>query len=164
VDGDARYDEGVLVGYRWYDEHGQQPLFPFGHGLSYGEYGYGQPGIEQDEETRAVAVSLEVTDVGRRSGAEAVQLYLAAPAAARQPPRRLKGFAKVQLDPGATTEVCLRLDRHDLAAFDEATWVVHPGNLRGPGRPVVPRPPGNRPVRGERGPPDLTPWAGSASR
>ena len=129
VDGDARYDEGVLVGYRWYDEHGQQPLFPFGHGLSYGEYGYGQPRIEQEEETGAVAVSLEVTNVGRRAGAEVVQLYLAAPAAARQPPRRLMGFAKVQLDPGDTTEVCLRLDRDDLAAFDEATgtWVVHQG-------------------------------------
>jgi beta-glucosidase len=74
VDGDARYDEGVLVGYRWYDEHGQQPLFPFGHGLSYGEYGYGQPRIEQEEETGAVAVSLEVTNVGRRAGAEVVQL------------------------------------------------------------------------------------------
>ena len=128
VDGDARYDEGVLVGYRWYDQHGQQPLFCFGHGLSYGEYQYGQPRVEQ-EETGAVAVSLEVTNVGRRAGAEVVQLYLAAPAAARQPPRRLKGFAKVQLAPGATTEVCLRLDRDDLAAFDEATgtWVVHQG-------------------------------------
>ena len=70
-----------------------------------------------------------MTNVSRRAGAEVVQLYLAAPAAARQPPRRLMGFAKVQLDPGATTEVCLRLARDDLAAFDEApgTWVVHQG-------------------------------------
>jgi beta-glucosidase len=129
VEGDARYDEGVMIGYRWFDEQDQQPLFPFGHGLSYGEYEYGQPRVTLDEATGAVTVSVQVTNVGGRAGAEVVQLYVAAPAAARQPPRQLKGFAKVQLEPGATSEVELRLDRDDLAAFDEATgeWVVHPG-------------------------------------
>jgi beta-glucosidase len=129
VDGDARYDEGVLVGYRWYDQRGQEPLFCFGHGLSYGEYEYGQPRVARDEATGAVTASLEVTNVGDRPGAEVVQLYLAAPAAAQQPPRQLKGFAKLHLDPGATSQVSLRLDRDDLAAFDEASaaWVVHPG-------------------------------------
>jgi beta-glucosidase len=129
VDGDARYDEGVLVGYRWYDQHGQEPLFCFGHGLSYGEYAYGQPRVALDEATGAVTLSLEVTNVGARPGAEVVQLYLAAPAAAQQPPRQLKGFAKLHLDPGVTSQVSLRLDRDDLAAFDEASaaWVVHPG-------------------------------------
>ena len=53
----------------------------------------------------------------------------AAPAAARQPPQQLKGFAKVRLDPGATSQVSLRLDRDDLAAFDQATgaWILHEG-------------------------------------
>jgi beta-glucosidase len=129
LDGDARYDEGVLVGYRWFDQHGQEPLFRFGHGLSYGEYAYSQPRVAPDEATAAVTVSLEVTNVGGRPGAEVVQLYVAAPAAARQPPRQLKGFAKVHLEPGATTEVALRLGQDELAAFDEASggWVVHPG-------------------------------------
>jgi beta-glucosidase len=129
VEGDARYDEGVMVGYRWFDEQDQQPLFPFGHGLSYGEYEYGQPRVALDGATGAVTVSVQVTNVGGRAGAEVVQLYVAAPAAARQPPRQLKGFAKVRLEPGATSEVELRLNRDDLAAFDEATgeWVVHPG-------------------------------------
>jgi beta-glucosidase len=129
VDGDACYDEGVLVGYRWFDQHGQEPLFPFGHGLSYGEYAYGQPRVTLDEATGAVTVSLQVTNVGARPGAEVVQLYLAAPAAAQQPPRQLKGFAKLHLDPGATGEMSLRLERDDLATFDEASgeWVVHPG-------------------------------------
>ena len=129
VEGDTRYGEGVMVGYRWFDEQDQQPLFPFGHGLSYGEYEYGQPRVALDEATGAVTVSVQVTNVGGRAGAEVVQLYVAAPAAARQPPRQLKGFAKVQLEPGATSEVELRLDRDDLAAFDEAAgeWVVHPG-------------------------------------
>ena len=132
VGGDARYDEGVLVGYRWYDRHGQQPLFPFGHGLSYGEYEYGQPRIEQDEATGAVTVSLQVTNVGARAGAEVVQVYLAAPPAARQPARQLKGFAKVHLGPGATGAVALRLDRDELAAFDEGSgeWIVHQGRYQ----------------------------------
>ena len=129
TDGDARYDEGVLVGYRWYDRHSQEPLFPFGHGLSYGDYTYGRPSVEVDEATGVVTVSLEVTNVGVRAGSEIVQLYVAAPAAAEQPPRQLKGFARLQLAPGVTEEVTLELDPHDLAAFDDASgeWVVHPG-------------------------------------
>jgi beta-glucosidase len=129
VHGDARYDEGIFVGYRWYDQHGQQPLFPFGHGLSYGEYEYGQPRVAYEEATGVVTVSLQVTNLGVRAGAEVVQLYAAAPAAAGQPPKQLKGFAKIHLDPGATTEISLRMDRDDLAAFDEASgrWIVHKG-------------------------------------
>ncbi|HEY6708083.1 MAG TPA: glycoside hydrolase family 3 C-terminal domain-containing protein [Actinomycetota bacterium] len=129
TDGDARYDEGVFVGYRWYDAHGQEPLFCFGHGLSYGEYEYRQPRLRHDEATGVVTVSLEVTNVGGRAGSEVVQLYVAAPAAAEQPPKQLKGFAKLQLAPGVTEEVTLELDRDELAAFDEASgqWVVHPG-------------------------------------
>jgi len=127
--GDARYDEGVLVGYRWYDAHGQEPLFCFGHGLSYGEYAYGQPRLDHDRASGAVTVTVPVTNTGPRPGSEVVQLYLAAPAAAGQPPRQLKGFAKVRLDPGASEAVTLGLDPGDLAAYDEAsgTWVVHPG-------------------------------------
>ena len=81
--------------------------------------------VALDEATGSVTVSVQVTNVGGRAGAEVVQVYVAAPAAARQ----LKGFAKVQLEPGATIEAELRVDRDDLAAFDEATgeWVVHPG-------------------------------------
>ena len=128
-DGDARYDEDVLVGYRWYDAHGEQPLFCFGHGLSYGEYDYGQPHLRHDEATGAVTVSVQVTNIGGRVGSEVVQLYVAAPAEAEQPPRQLKGFAKVHLAPGATQEVSLELDPDELAAFDEASgeWIVHPG-------------------------------------
>jgi beta-glucosidase len=127
--GDARYDEGVLVGYRWYDAHGQQPLFCFGHGLSYGTYDYGEPRVDHDQATGAVTVTVQVTNTGACPGSEVVQLYVAAPPAAAQPPRQLKGFAKVRLDPGATADVTLRMDPGDLAAYDEAmgTWVVHPG-------------------------------------
>jgi beta-glucosidase len=97
--------------------------------MSYGEYEYGQPRIAYEEAAGVVTVSLEVTNVGARAGVEVVQLYLAAPASARQPPKRLKGFAKVHLGPRATMEVSLELVRDDLAAFDEASgeWVVHQG-------------------------------------
>jgi beta-glucosidase len=91
VDGDARYDEGVLVGYRWYDQHGQQPRFPFGHGLSYGEYEYGRPRLEQDETTDAVTVSVQVTNVGGRTGTEVIQLYVAARPRPSSPPGSYAG-------------------------------------------------------------------------
>ena len=82
-----------------------------------------------DQASGAVTVTVEVTNTGDRPGAEVVQLYVVFPAAAGQPPRQLKSFAKVRLDPGATEAVTLRLDPGDLAAHDEAsgTWVVHPG-------------------------------------
>jgi beta-glucosidase len=88
-----------------------------------------QPRLQHDEATGAVTVSLQVTNVGGHAGAEVVQLYVAALAAAQQPPKQLKAFAKVRLDPGASTEVSLRLDRDELAAFDKASgeWVVHQG-------------------------------------
>ena len=129
TDGDARYDEGVLVGYRWFDAHGQEPLFCFGHGLSYGEYAYGEPHLDHDQASGAVTVTVQVTNTGGRAGSEVVQLYVAAPPAAGQPPRQLNGFAKVHLDPGATETVTLRLEPGDLAAYDEpsGTWVTHPG-------------------------------------
>ena len=82
TDGDARYDEGVLVGYRWFDAHAQEPLFCFGHGLSYGEYAYGEPSLQRDDATGAVTVTVPVTNTGGRAGSEVVQLYVAAPPAA----------------------------------------------------------------------------------
>jgi Fibronectin type III-like domain len=94
-----------------------------------GVEGCGQPRVDQDQASGAVTVTVPVTNTGGRAGSEVVQLYLAAPPAAGQPPRQLKGFAKVRLDPGATETVTLRLGPGDLAAYDEAsgTWVTHPG-------------------------------------
>jgi beta-glucosidase len=92
VDGVVRYDEGPLVGYRFYDAHGQDPLFPFGHGLSYGRYAYDNLRVSTDP----ARVSVEVTNVGDRPGTEVVQVYVA---------RGLKGFRKVRLAPGETASV-----------------------------------------------------------
>jgi beta-glucosidase len=117
----AAPDQGPITGpERWPGTDGD---------ARYGEYAYGQPRLRHDEATGVVTVSVQVTNVGGRAGAEVVQLYVVAPAEAEQPPRQLKGFAKVHLAPGATEEVSLELDRDELAAFDEASgeWVVHPG-------------------------------------
>ncbi|HEY3262793.1 MAG TPA: glycoside hydrolase family 3 C-terminal domain-containing protein [Pseudonocardiaceae bacterium] len=129
VGGDARYDEGIYVGYRWYDEHGQQPLFPFGYGLSYGDFRYGQPRLYLDDSTATATISVEVTNVGDRPASDVAQLYVTAPDAAGEPPRQLRGFAKLRLAAGATTTVTFPLTIDDLAAFHEVSgrWTVHEG-------------------------------------
>ena len=115
--GQVRYGEGVLVGYRWYDARALPTSFPFGHGLSYTTFSLGEPrlpitgvGAGELEAGDTVAVSVDVTNTGTRRGAEVVQCYVAPrdPAVTR-PPKELKAFAKVWLDPGATTTVSLEL-------------------------------------------------------
>jgi beta-glucosidase len=130
VDDEAQYDEGIYVGYRWYDQHGQQPLFPFGHGLSYGEFEYGQPQAGWDESNGSVTVSIELANVGDRHACEVAQLYVGAPPAAAEPPRRLRGYAKVRLDSRASTRVTFNVTLDDMAAFDEASgrWILHDGS------------------------------------
>ena len=99
----ANFDEGVLVGYRWYDAKGQEPLFPFGFGLSYTTFKYSDLQVSKagDETT----VKVKVTNSGKVAGAEIVQLYIGCPAAAEEPPKQLRGFDKVQLKPGESKTV-----------------------------------------------------------
>jgi beta-glucosidase len=150
VDGDARYDEGLLVGYRWFDEHGQEPLFCFGHGLSYGDYRYGEPRVEEDEVSGAVTVSVQVTNVGGRAGVEVVQLFVGAPPAARQPPRQLKGVHQGPPRPGRQPRGRPAGGPRRPGRLRRGVGGVGrpPGRLRAPGRPVVPGHPGPGRVRG----------------
>jgi beta-glucosidase len=127
-DGTAvHYDEELLVGYRWYDATGQQPLFPFGHGLSYTSFRY--DGLEVKRNGEELAVTVRVTNTGKRAGAEVVQLYVESPAAAKAPPRQLKGFEKVSLAPGESTTVTLTLEDEALASWDTQArrWSRHAG-------------------------------------
>jgi beta-glucosidase len=124
VNGDQRYDEGLLVGYRCYDRVGQRPLFPFGYGLSYASFRLS--GLDVDVGRRAVDVALRVKNTSRRAGSEVVQLYVATPAAAGEPPKQLKGYRKVALQPGESRRVRLRVRRDDLAVFDGG-WIVPRG-------------------------------------
>ncbi len=152
-----RYGEGILVGYRWYESRHIGVEFPFGHGLSYSTFEIGEPRLSQDTFApgETIRVEVPVTNVGSRSGAEVVQLYVA-PGRARtfRPEKELKAFAKVVLDAGASTTVELELDGRAFARWaapdpaldpllarlgaqvpwttapegaDEHGWVVDPG-------------------------------------
>jgi beta-glucosidase len=125
------YEEGVFVGYRGFEHEGIAPLFPFGHGLSYTTFEYG--GLEIEPRTTRdgnVSVSLDVTNTGDRAGAEVVQVYVAdAHSAVPRPPKELKGFARVRLEPGETRRVTIELDRRSFAYYDTGRkrWAVAPG-------------------------------------
>ncbi|MFL5696750.1 MAG: glycoside hydrolase family 3 C-terminal domain-containing protein [Ktedonobacteraceae bacterium] len=108
----ARFSEGLSVGYRGYDQFGIEPLFPFGYGLSYTSFAYSQLQVEPEmnDGTRFVQVNFTITNSGPRAGAEIAQVYLGLPASTGEPPRRLVGWAKVELEPGETREVGVTLD------------------------------------------------------
>jgi beta-glucosidase len=117
VDGEQRYDEGIFVGYRWYDQFGQRPLFPFGYGLSYADFRFGDVRVKADRD--GVVAWTRVTNTSRRAGSTVAQAYLSFPPSAGEPPRQLKGYEKVRLGPGRSAVVAFHLDRADLAYFDE---------------------------------------------
>jgi beta-glucosidase len=125
------YEEGVFVGYRGFEQGGIAPQFPFGHGLSYTTFAYGDLDITPGE-TRdgTVEVSFDVTNTGDRAGAEVAQVYVAdAHSGVPRPPKELKGFTKVRLEPGETRRVSIGLDRRSFAYYDtgESGWAVAPG-------------------------------------
>ena len=119
--GEVRYGESVLMGYRWYEARALPVRFPFGHGLSYTTFGIGAPVLSSTtlEPGSAISVRVPVTNTGDRRGAEVVQCYVA-PTGARltRPPKELKGFAKVFLDPGASATVTIELDDRAFAYWD----------------------------------------------
>ena len=120
------YREGLKVGYKWYQAEGKQPLFPFGHGLSYTSYSYSDLAVKQG---RSPAVTFAVKNTGARAGAEIAQVYVELPQAAGEPFKRLVAWDKVQLAPGETKSVTLNLDPHYLSIFnaDKDEWELVPG-------------------------------------
>ena len=129
VNGNAVYSEKLLVGYRWYDAKNVQPLFPFGYGLSYTTFNVDNLSVSRFSEQNGVRVSCDVKNTGPRAGAEVVQVYVTAPPDADEPPRQLKGFAKVNLKPGQTRRVTLTLDGRAFSVWDSTAgrWVLAPG-------------------------------------
>jgi beta-glucosidase len=119
--GEARYGEGVLVGYRWYEARQLPTRFPFGHGLSYTSFGLSEPRLSssQLDPDTTLTVEVDVTNNGARRGAEVVQCYVA-PLDPRltRPPKELKAFDKVWLDPGQTATVRLELAERAFAYWD----------------------------------------------
>lgn len=128
----VNFTEGVFVGYRWYDAKGQQPLFPFGFGLSYTTFVYSGLRVERGSGASTAMVSVRLRNTGRREGAEVAQLYLSYPPEAQEPPRQLKGFLKVRLKPGASQVISMPLDEQSFSAWDESVhkWRVYPGTYK----------------------------------
>jgi beta-glucosidase len=148
--GQVRYGEGVLVGYRWYDARQLPVAYPFGHGLSYTTFAIAAPRVSSTTFATGDTLTLEVdvTNTGTRRGAEVVQCYVAPrnPSVTR-PPKELKAFAKVWLDPGETTTVTLELGDRAFAYWQPATDAPAPGRT---GPPIPSAEPGPAPDSGWR--------------
>ena len=128
---EVRYGEGIFVGYRYYDQKDVEPLFPFGYGLSYTTFAYSDLQVPAKAEAGApVEVSVQVTNTGQRAGKETVQVYVHDQASSLvRPPKELKGFEKVSLEPGETATVRLALDQRAFSFYDpfRKEWVTEPG-------------------------------------
>ncbi|MEV6751535.1 glycoside hydrolase family 3 N-terminal domain-containing protein [Streptomyces sp. NPDC051214] len=125
VDGVVTYSEGIFTGYRGFDKAGTEPLFPFGHGLSYTEFGYRDLSVRRAGE--GYEVSFTVTNRGRRAGAEVPQVYVGAPrgAAVEMAVRTLAAFDRVELRAGESRRVRVRIAERQLSYWDteRGHWV-----------------------------------------
>jgi beta-glucosidase len=133
------YDEGLRVGYKWYEAEHKQPLFPFGFGLSYTTYAYSDLKID----SAARSVSFSVKNTGIRSGTEIAQVYATLPDAAGEPFKRLAGWQRVELDPGESKTVSVQVDSRVLSVFEETEngWQLIRGSygiLVGPSSGLAP--------------------------
>lgn len=129
----VQYNEGIFVGYRWTDRQKKvQPLFSFGHGLSYTTFEYGKPVVDKREmkADEQLTVTVPVKNTGSREGKEVVQLYIRdKKSSVERPVKELKGFCKVSLKPGEEKEVSFTIDRSALSYFDAGShqWMAEPG-------------------------------------
>lgn len=139
VDGQVYYDEGIYVGYRWFNSALNtkkiKPQFPFGHGLSYTTFKYGKPVLSSNRmssQQGSISVTLPVTNTGSMTGKEIVQLYIGDDqCSVDRPGKELKGFRKIELQPGETKTVTFEITGDDLRFFDEVSgqWRVEPGRF-----------------------------------
>ena len=127
----VNYHEGIFYGYRGYDKSGLDPLFPFGHGLSYTSFA--MAGLEATPCGDGYEVSVEVTNIGNRSGATVAQLYLSLQGETTpRPLRELKGFERVELKPGETRMIKMSLPRSSLLYWhpERDCWVQPEGSVK----------------------------------
>ncbi len=120
------YDEGLKVGYKWYDAENKPVLFPFGFGLSYTKYSYSDLDVEPGQ---GATLRFKVKNTGGRAGAEIAEVYAELPAGTGEPPKRLVGWSKVNLNAGESKEVKITIDPKYLSIYDESqdAWKLVPG-------------------------------------
>lgn len=128
------YDEGVFVGYRHFDAKEIEPLFPFGHGLSYTTFKYSNLKLSKNQISGVenFTLSVDISNTGSRTGAEVVQLYVQdVECSVERPPKELKGFSKINLEPGEKKTVTIALDKSALSFYDEkaGTWKAEKGKF-----------------------------------
>jgi beta-glucosidase len=126
---DVNYDEGLKVGYKWFEAEGKEPLFPFGFGLSYTTYSYSQLQVAAGKN---LAVTFRVTNTGQRAGEEVAQVYVTLPHDAGEPFKRLVGWDKIPLAPAETKTVTVTVDPLYLSIFDvdRNGWELVPGQYK----------------------------------
>ena len=132
--GKVRYGEGIFVGYRYYDKKEVEPLFPFGHGLSYTTFEYSNLRLSARSITpnELLDVEVDVANTGKVTGKEVVQLYVRdVKSTISRPEKELKAFTKVELEPGQTKTIALSLDREAFWYFDvlKNAWATEPGDF-----------------------------------
>ena len=129
----VKYDDGLMVGYRYWTTTGKHPLYPFGFGLSYTTFSFSKLQVPASAASgSAVAVSFDVTNTGKVAGAEVAQLYVSDPSAkATRPERELKGFEKVHLAPGESKHLTIKLDARSFSYWDinNHKWTIDPGKF-----------------------------------
>lgn len=113
---DVHYDEGLKVGYKWYDAENKTPLFPFGFGLSYTRYAYSD--VKAASDGNGLHVSFNVKNTGARAGEEIAQVYLTLPASTGEPPKRLVGWSKIALAAGERKNVTVDAEPLLLSVFN----------------------------------------------
>jgi len=130
----VHYDEGVFVGYRHFDTKNIEPLFPFGHGLSYTNFKYDNLKISKEAVSgeENFTVSVDISNSGNRAGAEVAQLYVQdVESSVERPLKELKGFNKVKLEPGAIETISFELGKKDLSFYDikSGSWIAEKGQF-----------------------------------
>ena len=145
----AQYTEGLEMGYRWYEANNVKPVFPFGYGLSYTTFEYDDLKVKKVQGNKGslsgIDVSFTITNTGDVAGKEAAQVYLTLPDEAGQPTKRLVNFEKVDLEPGESEHVTVRINQADsnhpfsyfipeepdnLANWADGEWATADGKYR----------------------------------
>jgi beta-glucosidase len=131
VPSEVTYEEGIYVGYRYYNTFGIKPAYPFGYGMSYTDFEYSNLALSATQFDDELTVSVVVTNIGETPGKEVVQLYVSAPGEAlHKPESELRAFGKTgMLQPGNSETVTFALNGRDLASFhtDRASWIAEAG-------------------------------------